>query len=419
MNVESIKLPNGLRVVSDRMDSVESVSLGVWVNVGTRHERAEVNGVSHLLEHMAFKGTARRTARDIAEEIEAVGGDLNAYTSRELTVYHATVLKSDVALALDIIGDILQHSAFDDTELGRERAVVLQEIGQSNDTPDDIIFDMFQLRAYPDQPIGRPVLGEADIVSKLPRVALVDYMSERYVAPRMVMAASGNLDPARIADLASQSFAGLRVEGLSEQAPARYLGGDVREKRDLEQVHIVMGFESVPYGDPDHYAIALLATLLGGGMSSRLFQEIREKRGLVYSIYSYASPYVDSGLFSIYAGTGEREIGELVPVLCDEICKVTASISEKELNRARAQIKAGILMSLESTSSRAEQIARQSLIFERIIPVEELTAKINAVDSASVLRAAKRVFSTPLTIAVLGPIGHVESYERIRERLIL
>ena len=417
MNVESRTLPNGVRVITDRMDSVETVSLGAWVSVGTRYERSDINGVSHLLEHMAFKGTKRRNARAIAEEIEAVGGSVNAYTSRELTVYYATVLKSDEAVAIDIIGDILQNSVFDEGELARERAVVLQEIGQANDTPDDIIFDMFQARAFPDQPMGRPVLGEADIIGAMPRHALIEYMSEHYGAKKLVLAASGNLDPERIADLAETNFGKLRANGVSGYEAARYQGGDVRASRDLEQVHIVLGFEAFRYGDPDYYALSVLSTLLGGGMSSRLFQEIREKRGLAYSIYSFFSPFVDTGMFGVYAGTGEKEVAELIPVLCDEICKVMNGITEDEMKRARAQMRAGLLMGLESTSSRAEQIARHTALFGRVIPIEELRARIDAVDADAVRRAARRVFASRPTFAALGPIGHVEPFERIAQRI--
>ena len=417
MKLDQRTLPNGVRIVTDTMDSVETVSLGAWVSVGTRYERSDINGVSHLLEHMAFKGTKRRTARGIAEEIEAVGGTVNAYTSRELTVYYATVLKGDEAVAIDIIGDILQNSVFDEAELTRERAVVLQEIGQANDTPDDIIFDMYQARAFPDQPMGRPVLGEAEIVGAMPRRALIEYMAEHYGGKRLVLAASGNLEPERIMDLAAANFGNVVANGAVAYEPARYEGGDVREKRDLEQVHIVLGFEAFRYGDPDYYALSVLSTLLGGGMSSRLFQEIREKRGLVYSIYSFFSPFVDTGTFGVYAGTGEKEVAELIPVLCDEICKVMNGITEDEMKRARAQMRAGLLMGLESTQTRAEQIARHTTLFDRVIPIEELRARIDEVDADAVRRAARRVFASRPTFAALGPIDHVEPFERIAQRI--
>jgi predicted Zn-dependent peptidase len=410
-------LSNGLRVVTDPIDTVESACVGLWVGAGTRHETAEVNGVAHLLEHMAFKGTRRRSAQDIAQEIEAVGGHLNAYTSRENTAYYARILKEDAPLALDILGDILQNSVIDETELGRERAVVLQEIGQAIDTPDDIIFDQFQEAAYPDQPIGWPVLGTAEIVGSLPREAIAGYIGRNYGADTMVLVASGNVDHDRLAAQAEQLFTGLPAKAEARTAPAAYRGGEHREERDLEQLHLVLGFPGLSYTDPDFYAASVLSTLLGGGMSSRLFQEIREKRGLVYSIYSFTSAYQDGGLFGIYAGTGETEVQELVPVLCGEIGRVVGDAAEDEVARARAQIKAGLLMSLESTMARAEQLGQQMLIFGRPVPPEEVVAKIDAIDAAAVRRVAGRLFHTAPTLAALGPVGRLESYDAIRARI--
>src|SRR6266550_102270 len=287
MTVRLSTLPSGLRVATDRIETVDTVSLGIWVDVGTRHEPPEINGVAHFLEHMAFKGTNRRSARGIAEEIEAVGGHLNAYTSRESTAYYARVLKEDVPLALDILADILQNSTFDPEELERERTVILQEIGQANDTPDDIIFDNFQERAFPEQPMGRPVLGRPEIIRQLSREAVMGYLREHYGAARMILSAAGNLDHDRFVDLAATLLSGMTAERAIATEPARYVGGDHREARDLEQLHLVLGFPGLPLGDPDYYAATVLSTAFGGGMSSRLFQEVREKRGLVYSIHSF------------------------------------------------------------------------------------------------------------------------------------
>src|SRR5258708_3297504 len=269
-----------------------------------RHEPAAINGVGHLLQHMAFKGTERASALAIAEEIEAVGGHLNAYTSREHTAYYAKVLKEDAPLAVDILADILQHSVFDPEELDRERTVILQEIGQAIDTPDDIIFDLFQERAYPDQAMGRPVLGRADIIGRIGRDTVAAYLHENYAAPRMVLAAAGNIDHDSLVAHAERVFAALPRVSAARTEPAIYVGGELREQRDLEQVHVALGFNGLAYTDPDHYAASVLSTALGGGMSSRLFQEIREKRGLVYTIYSFAHGYRDSGVFGVYAGTG-------------------------------------------------------------------------------------------------------------------
>jgi predicted Zn-dependent peptidase len=418
MTVEQATLPGGMRFVTDRMDSVESVSLGVWVNAGARNETAEINGVSHLLEHMAFKGTARRSALDIAVEIENVGGHLNAYTSRESTVYYATVLKEDAALALDIVSDILMNSTFVDDELARERAVVLQEIGQANDTADDIIFDTFQETAYPDQPLGRAILGTTDIVSQMPRETLKGYIDTQYGSDRMILSAAGNLDHDALAGLAEKAFGSVTAAQAAEPQVGVYSGGDNREVRDLEQAHLVMGFEGVGYDDDDYYPLAVLSTALGGGMSSRLFQEVREKRGLVYSIYTFSSAYHDGGLFGLYAGTGEEEVAELVSVVCDELKRVAADrMDGEEIARSRAQIKAGVLMSLESTSSRAERVARHLQIYNRIIPVDEIARRIDSVTAGDVRRVAERLLTSPPTLAALGPVGGLPDYETVKARL--
>ena len=417
MTVEVTTLDNGLRVVTDRMDTVESVALGVWVGVGTRHEEKPVNGISHLLEHMAFKGTTRRSATDIAAEIEAVGGHLNAYTSRETTAYYARILKEDVALATDIIADILQNSTFDADELDRERTVILQEIGQSLDQPEDVVFDAFQATAYPDQPMGRPVLGSPDVIRSVHRDQVAGYMSERYRTPHMVFAASGRVVHERIVDLAVEKFQKLERGGLHPVERSRYVGGDSREDSDLEQVHLVLGIEGVSYQDPDYYPAQVLSTLYGGGMSSRLFQEVREKRGLVYSIYSFMSGASDGGIFGIYAGTGEGQVNEVVQIVCDELRSVAEKTNSDELQRARAQLKASILMSRESTSGRCEQLAQQMLMFGRPLTVDEIVRKIEAVDEKRVADVARRLSATGLTVAAAGPLRQMEDYEGIAARL--
>ncbi|MEW5726897.1 MAG: pitrilysin family protein [Pseudomonadota bacterium] len=417
MGIRETRLASGLRVVTDPMATVESASVGVWVDAGTRHEPAAVNGVSHLLEHMAFKGTRRRSARDIAEEMDAVGGHLNAYTARDHTAYYAKVLKEDADLAVDIVADILQHSTLDPEELAREQTVVVQEISQAIDTPDDIIFDHFQATAFPDQPLGRPVLGTEDLVRAMTRDTVAGYMRAHYAAPRMVLAGAGRIDHDHLVETAERMFAGLPTDSDCATERAAYRGGDYREERDIEQVNLVIGFDGVAYDDPDYYTASVLSTLLGGGMSSRLFQEVREKRGLVYSIYSFTSSYADGGLFGVYAGTGEDEVAELIPVMCDEIVKVAAGVDEGELQRARAQLKASILMSLESTSSRCEQLARQILVYGRPVPTAEVVDKIEAVSGTDVARVAARLFATTPTLAAIGPLAKVESYDKVAARL--
>jgi predicted Zn-dependent peptidase len=417
MTIGLSTLSNGLRVATDRIDTVDTVSLGLWVDVGTRHEPAELNGVAHFLEHMAFKGTERRSALVIAEEIEAVGGQLNAYTSRESTAYYAKVLKEDLPLAVDILADILQHSTFAPSELERERTVILQEIGQANDTPDDIIFDHFQECAYPDQAMGRPVLGRPEIIRRLDRDAVVAYLSEHYGAERMVLAAAGKLEHDRLADLAAAHFAALPAERAVVAEPARYLGGERREARDLEQLHLVLGLPGPTLDEPDFYTAGVLSTAFGGGMSSRLFQEIREKRGLVYAIHSFVHSYRDSGLFGIYAGTGEEEAAELVPVLCGEIVRLADGLGPPELGRAKAQMKAGLLMSLESTAARCEQLAQHLLIHGTPFDPAEAVRRIEAVDDAAIARVVGRWSTAPPTLAALGPLDGLEAFDRIAARL--
>jgi predicted Zn-dependent peptidase len=421
MTTELATLSNGLRIVTDRVDTVDTVSLGLWVDVGTRHEAPEINGAAHFLEHMAFKGTERRSARAIAEEIEAVGGHLNAYTSRESTAYYAKVLKEDAPLALDILADILMHSSFDPTEFERERTVILQEIGQANDTPDDIIFDHFQERAFPDQAMGRPTLGSPEIIRGLGRESVMGYLRDHYGAARMVLSASGNLSHDRIVELADTLLSAMPAIGANGAEviaePARYMGGEYRQDRDLEQLHLVLGFPGLTLGDPDYYAASVLATAFGGGMSSRLFQEVREKRGLVYTIHSFAHSYRDGGLFGIYAGTGEDDAVELMPVLCEETMRLADGFSEIELARAKAQMKAGLLMSLESTGARVEQMAQHMLIHGTPFDAAEIVRQIDAVDDAAIGRVVAGWRTAPPTLAALGPVGQLEDFERLRGRL--
>jgi predicted Zn-dependent peptidase len=418
MKARVSRLANGLRVATDTVQTVDTVSLGIWVDVGTRHEPAAINGAAHFLEHMAFKGTERRSARDIAEEIEAVGGHLNAYTSRESTAYYAKVLKEDVPLALDILADILQNSTFNPEELERERTVILQEIGQANDTPDDIIFDHFQECAYPEQAMGRPVLGRPEIIRGLGRDAVVAYLRDHYGAQRMVLAAAGNLEHEQLVDLADTLLSDLPAERAVSTEPARYAGGDRREDRDLEQLHLVLGFPGLTLGDPDYYAASVLSTAFGGGMSSRLFQEIREKRGLVYAIHSFVHGYRDGGLFGIYAGTGEDEAAELVPALCEEAMKLQDGLTAIELSRAKAQMKAGLLMSLESTSARCEQLAQHLLIYGTPFDPPEVVRRIESVDDAAIRRVVSRWRSAPPTVAALGPLSRLENYDKLQARLV-
>lgn len=410
-------LDSGLRIATDAMPQVESVSCGIWIDAGARHEPAEVNGVSHLLEHMMFKGTARRSAQDIADEIEAVGGHINAWTSREATAFFCKTLKGDLPLAIDILSDIVQHSRFDEAELARERDVVLQEIGQALDTPDDIIFDHFQRAAYPDQALGRPVLGDPAIVGAFPRDRLDGYHKANYTAPRALVAAAGNLEHDSFAAMVGERFATLAIGARTAPEAAQYSGGDYREVRDLEQLHLLLGFRGAAQKDDDYFAAMLHSTILGGGMSSRLFQEVREKRGLVYSVSSHNTAYADAGLYGIYAGTGPDRVAELVPVVFDQLADIARGAGPEELARAKAQARAGLLMSRESTGARCEQLAHHMLVYGRPLQPAELLQKIEAVDEAAVGAFGEKLLAGPLTCAALGPAGALEPYDAMAARI--
>ncbi|MBS0272584.1 MAG: insulinase family protein [Proteobacteria bacterium] len=403
MTVRITTLDNGLRIITDDIPGIVTATLGLWVEVGARYEAPEINGVSHFLEHMAFKGTTTRTARQIAEEIETVGGHLNAYTSRENTAYHARVLENDVPLALELIADIIQNSTFEPSEIARERDVILQEIGQSFDTPDDIIYDYFQQTAFPKHPLGRPILGPPEIIHKITRDDLMNYMKQEYTASRMVFAATGAVNHDRIVELCQKHFDHLSNHPTQSYEKAAYQGGQCYETRKLEQVHLVLGFEACPYGHPDFYPLSVLSNLLGGGMSSRLFQEVREKRGLVYSIYSFNTAFRDTGLFGIYAGTGAQQVHELLPTIKDVLKKFPKSLEDKELTRSKAQFKAGILMALESTSARCEQLAQHMMIYKRHIPPQEVIEKVNAVTREDLVRVLSSLMEKKPTFAALGP----------------
>lgn len=417
MTIEITTLQNGMRVVTETMPQLETATVGVWADVGARHEAPEINGIAHMLEHMAFKGTKRRTARAIAEEIENVGGYLNAYTSRENTVYYARVLKDDVALGVDILSDILLNSTFEPDELERERQVILQEIGQTNDTPDDLVFDFLQEATYPGQAMGRPILGTSETVTAMSRDQLSDYLNRHYRGERLVMVGVGRVDHADLVRRAQDTFGSIAASPRPAPEAAIYTGGERREQRALEQAHVTLGFNGLAFDDPDYYAFQVYATVLGGGMSSRLFQEVREVRGLAYSVYAYAQGYVDGGGLGVYAGTGAAEVAELIPVIAGEMTALAAKAGADEVARARAQLKAGLLMSLESSSSRMDQIGRQMLIFGRVIPIEEMVAAIDAVDEAAVERMAARTLAGgPLALAAIGPLDALEPYDRIAAR---
>lgn len=405
MSVTSTTLKNGMTVLTHNMPHLESASLGIWVRAGSRYETDNEHGISHLLEHMAFKGTKARTARDIAEQIEGVGGEVNAATSIEHTGYFARVLKEDVGLAADILSDILQNSLFDERELSREQHVIVQEIGASRDDPDDHVFDRFQEVAFPHQPIGRTVLGTVDSVKGFDPDAIRSYMQRNYLGDHMILAAAGNVDHDQLVRLADDRFASLPTTPSADPHPATFVGGSNLHHTDHEQAHIVMGLEGRPYNSDGFYAVQILAAILGGGMSSRLFQEVRENRGLCYSVYAFHWAFADSGVFGIAASTGENEVGELMPVILNELRRATQNITEEEVRRVRNQIRAGLLMSLESPSSRAGQIARQQILWGRTIPLQEIVERIERIDAERVREVAAQIFDTSkVALAGVGPV---------------
>jgi predicted Zn-dependent peptidase len=415
--VRTTILPNGLRVVTETMPHLATAALGVWVGTGSRHERQEEHGLAHLLEHMAFKGTARRSALAIAEEIEAVGGDLNAETSTERTAYHARVLGSDVPLALDILADILCHPAFEADELEREKHVILQEIGACEDAPDELVFDMLMETAYPAEAIGRRILGTPSTVRAQHQESMRAFLQRRYCAKDIVVAAAGAVDHEQVAAEAARLFDAF-ADGPAEPPPAaHYKGGEQRLQRRLEQAHLVLGFEGLSFHDPDHYALHVFANLIGGGMSSRLFQEIREKRGLCYDISADYWPFSDTGLFSVYGGTGERELADFMPVLLDCLRAGAEAPTEAEVNRAKAQMKVGLLTALESPARRAEQIARHMLAYGHVLSRQELARRIDAITSHDVTRVATTMLESAPTLSAVGPIKRLMPADLVASRL--
>jgi predicted Zn-dependent peptidase len=411
-------LPNGFRIVTEDMPGLKSASIGIWVGAGGRHETSAQNGIAHFLEHMAFKGTKRRTALQIAEEIEDVGGYINAYTSREMTAYYARVLSADVGLALDVISDIVLNPVFNTADIETERHVILQEIGQSLDTPDDIIFDWLHEVSYPDQPFGRTILGPEERVAAFKRNDLERFVGQHYGPDQMILSAAGGVDHDAIIAAAGEIFGALKPVGTASVVPAQFRGGERRELKDLEQAHFALSFEAPGYRDDKVYTAQVYSTALGGGMSSRLFQKIREERGLCYSIHAQSGAYEDTGHVTIYAGTSAEEIGDLTQLTVDELKRARDDMTEAEVARARAQLKAGLLMGLESPSSRAERNARLLAIWGRVPDVEEAVAKIDAVSTDGVRAYAADMAASRAALAVYGPVSAAPGIEEIRRGLM-
>ena len=396
MSIKHHKLSNGFQVITENMPGLKSASLGIWISAGGRHERREQNGIAHFLEHMAFKGTKTKSALDIAEAIENVGGYINAYTSRETTAYFVRVLNEDVEMAANILADILRNSVFDQREVDVERGVILQEIGQTLDTPDDIVFDWLQETAYPEQSLGRSILGPSENISRFSREDLSTFVGEHYSPDRMILSAAGGVDHEKLCVLAENAF------------------GDLRKDKSLEQAHFALAFESPSYKSPDIYTAQVYSIALGGGMSSRLFQQIREKRGLCYSIFAQAGAFSDTGLTTIYAGTSGEQIPDLSKLTVNELKRVATDLSEVEVTRARSQMKAGLLMGLESPSSRAERLARMIQIWGKVPSLDETIEKIDAVNLDKVRTYAENVVTqAQFAMALYGPISSAPSLQEL------
>lgn len=418
MSVALSTLANGLKVVTHHVPHLETVSLGVWVGTGSRCEAPSQHGISHLLEHMAFKGTAKRSARKIVEEIESVGGELNAATSVETTAYYARVLKADVPLAVDILADILRDPRFDAGELAREQDVVLQEIAAAEDSPDDVAYDLVQEIAFPDQAVGRTILGTPESVRATTPDDLTDYMKIHYHADSMVLAAAGAVDHSHLIKLAEAAFGDMNRSAGQDAQPARYAGGFRHERRTFEQSHIIITTPGPSYRDDAMYTAQIASSMLGGGMSSRLFQEAREARGLCYSIYSYFWGMSDTGLFGIHAASGAEQITQLAEVIISELEKfANDSAADAELARAKAQLKSALLMCLESSGARAEQIARQTVAFGAPRDSEELVSKIESVDKEAVRKFASEIIlcESP-SVAAVGPLKNRGGLETLVQR---
>jgi predicted Zn-dependent peptidase len=405
MSVEVTRLANGITVATHAMQHLESVAAGLWIGAGSRTELPGEHGISHLLEHMAFKGTKRRNARQLAEEIEAVGGEMNAETSVEHTTYYVRLLKEDLSLGIDVLGDIVSEPLLDPEEIEREQHVVIQEIGAARDVPEDWVFELFQEAAFPHQAIGRSILGTPESIRSHTAAGLRRFLSRHYTGPQTVLAAAGNLDHDKVVRLAETHLHRLPPHPAVAPEQSSYRGGEWTEERPVQEVQIVIGLPAPSYHERAFHAAHLFSAVLGGGMASRLFQELRETRGLCYSISSFYWPFIDTGLFGIQAATSAEDVEELVPVAMEELRKMTDGVSEAELRRAKAQLRSGLLMTLESPIARASQMGRHVLIHNRPLKLEEMVEKVEAVTVADLAGVTAAALASPPTLAAIGPPG--------------
>ncbi len=417
MNAPQVtRLDNGLRIITEQVYNVDPIAFNIRVDVGSRAESANQNGISHFLEHMAFKGTKTRTAFEIAKAFDDIGGVFNASTGRESTNYYAKILKKDIKTGINILIDILMNSTFPEDELKREKSVVIQEIFQTNDSPSDIIFDRYFEVAYKNQPFGRPILGTQDTVKSFSREDLNNYINEHYFNRNILFAAAGNIEHEEVAQSIKDFLSKTHLKDLKKRQNASYTGGEYLEYRKLDQVYLIIGFPSVSYHDDRHHTFQILDSILGSGMSSRLFQEVREKQGLAYSVYSFNSSYTDTGMLSIFAGTDSSNLSKFLKSITMELKKLsTSDLKEEEVNRAKERVKSQILMSRESVSSRVEALGHYYSTFNKYISKNELIEKISAVTTTDVKEAAKELLSQheKTTLAAIGEIKSLPSYDKV------
>ena len=400
-------LENGLRVVVDNMPGLETTALGVWANAGSIDETQNEHGIAHLLEHMAFKGTKRRTARGLAEEIETVGGHLNAATSHQRTGYYARLLKDDLPLGVDILADILRNPLFDSGELAKEQEVVVQEIAETADTPDDTVFELLMEACWNNAPLARTILGTPNSVRAQSATSLRGFMGRCYGAENLILAAAGNVDEEQLLRLVQSQFGRIAKESKIAPRPApKFVGGVRHDARDIEQTHLALGFPGVSSVSEDFFAMRLFADVLGGGMSSRLFQEIREERGLAYTVYSFSDSFENCGLAGAYASAEHEQIPLIAELVRREIESMTEKVGQSEIDRARAMLRSSLMMGLESPALRIEAAAGQLFTFGRLTPPKELIDRLNDVTIDDIKRCAALTLSGPRAVAVVGPCDH-------------
>jgi predicted Zn-dependent peptidase len=412
-------LDNGLRILTERMSQVRSISIGVWLTRGSRHETAERGGIAHFVEHMLFKGTATRTAEDIAQAIDSIGGQLDAFTAKEYASYYIKVLDEHLPLAIDILADIVRNPAFGAEDIEREKKVVLEEIKMVEDTPDDLVHELFTQGFWENHPLGRPILGTKETVESFNVDLLRSYFSNAYTARNLIVSAVGNLEHERVRELVAEKFGSVAASGdsIGEQAP-RVVPKILIRNKELEQSHLCLGVGSYPQNHDDRYSSYVLNTLLGGSMSSRLFQNVREKRGLAYAVFSGLSAYRDAGSFTIYAGCSNEAVGEVVDLVVEELRGVkNALVPDAELQRAKDHLKGSLMLSLENTASRMSHIARQEIYFDRQFGLDETLQGIERVTSADVQRVAVDLFGNGSLAATV--LGNVNGLQLPRERLDL